>query len=236
MKNAAIHFTNTPITYGRSTRMASNISIISHLNNHSNGPVNADGDPVFFRQGDLDGACAAYATLTALVTLGVISRDDVKVLGPLDGRTKLGKLFSWFHSPQALLRDGMDYGMLWTALEDAYGRDLSIDQCQDTGARAREFILKALSNDQVVIVSYGGNGWAHASVAVGTEEHDDGINLLLLDPGFKKPKYCCWNNVLSLTPEPGRYPYRCWRGEAEYVSLYDAIAVGAGPILTKCTV
>ena len=43
-----------------------------------NGPVSAaSGELVHLRQGDLDGACGPYCLFSALITLGLLQRDDL---------------------------------------------------------------------------------------------------------------------------------------------------------------
>ena len=79
-----------------------NIYIIDNLRLNKSGlqikDENGDWIDLHCQQGRLDGACAVYSTIMALLCMGVLSEADIQIMTKPDRRTKKGKFL--YHLPQ----------------------------------------------------------------------------------------------------------------------------------------
>lgn len=181
-----------------------------------------------FRQGDLDGACGPYAAMTALVTAGLLTRQEAIEIwseSP-DQRTKFFKAIDGI---PALVPGGIDGDQLkeliQAVLKKIYGkitytlRDSLVEEEEDRIKIGRSLIpivkstLDNLEMPVILKLDWEGGG-AHWIVAIGYEAEEDGrvAHFFVLDSGFDVARTQIWNGILSAQPAktgPKPYPYWC---------------------------
>jgi hypothetical protein len=189
------------------------MNVMPQLSLSLHGPVNKEGDLVHFRQGDLDGACGPYSLLMALVTNGVIGRDEASWMSLSDGRTRLGKFSNRLREFGGLIGNGTNsLDLDW--LSSCFGREISTEFF--TG-NTRAIVSKSLQAVQkgrasILRVEWPGGG-AHWLLIVGyqgrviqSEENEQAVqctHLLCLDPFVEAPVVSLWNAVIEVQDENG---------------------------------
>ncbi|WKE65789.1 hypothetical protein PVT67_00600 [Gallaecimonas kandeliae] len=150
------------------------------------------------RQGDLDGACSLYAVVTALILLGKVDLFEVKYGHRFDGRTRFGKLLSWWNRSDLLLREGQEIHVVEHALHSSYGKELSVE-LQNFCHLDPKFLIDTLKSNAPILLAYTAvENFAHMTCAVGFCETDSSVDILCLDPSFASPVLCCWNEVIRI--------------------------------------
>ena len=90
-----------------------NIHIIDSIRLNQKGLFTLDENykwvEVHKQQGDLDGACAIYSLVMAMLCNGLLSDDDTKVYNRPDRRTEKGKLLYQFFNERGMIREGYSY-------------------------------------------------------------------------------------------------------------------------------
>ncbi len=173
--------------------------------------------PIHCRQGDLDGACAVYATIMCMLHIGYLSEEDLHIYNLPDKRTPKGKILHELMENNGLVRNGFSYIKLKKTIEELCGSDIMISRYNP---RKQDDIVEQVAylidNDITPIISIAWKDGAHALLAVGYEYDDDNIitNILCLDPSAESPKVCAWNCYINVSKEIGNLPYR-------YVSISD---------------
>lgn len=110
------------------------------------GPVNERGESVHFRQGDLDGACGPYSLLMALVTNGIIRREEASYMGLRDGRTRLGKFHNRLTEFGGLISNGTDeFDLDW--LGECFSRQIEIEVMEGNTRAMVEQLEDAIRQD-----------------------------------------------------------------------------------------
>ncbi|WP_084158885.1 hypothetical protein [Solidesulfovibrio alcoholivorans] len=146
----------------------------------------ADQD-YYLRQGDLDGACGPYAVIMALLALGVVERTnlDEYVYGQMDGRTRLGKIFSYYDNfNKRFFNDGTCLSDLVNALNKSYSQQISVSTFGDGGFRQKiEFIQRSIGRGDAIIMMINLEGYSHWVVCVGYQDANVITRLCLLDSG-----------------------------------------------------
>jgi hypothetical protein len=187
-------------------------------------------EPVFLRQGDLDGACGPYSLLICLLTVGLVDQDDLEGLWQLDKRSGIGKLISRFETRSGLIREGTALEDLESDLKGIFSSRLRTERCLESGKTVRDFVHGHLQEDHPVILGLEGQEVSHWLVVVGFESDAEGslTRFLLLDPSCPPPDVAAWNGVLDVQGGGGRYPYRWWGdGEEVRVQMEHALAIWA---------
>lgn len=205
------------------------IHIIKHLQITNQGPeafFKNDYQRVFLNQGSIDGACGPYSILMALLTLGLVERDEVTSF-VYDGRTKLGKLMGELNNNyRGLFVDGTDIAQLEYIISNSFSSLLNLEKEEGKNKKTIKFILKHLLDDHPVIIGVNGSDCAHWMLAVGYEENiiDKKKRLLVLDPSGNEPIVSSWNSIINLDVDrKGRYPYYWWTYE-DYIQFDEALA------------
>ncbi|KAA9332689.1 hypothetical protein [Adhaeribacter soli] len=207
------------------------INVIDLLETTECGPEayneNGEKQEVFLNQGSIDGACGPYSILMALLSIGLVNRDEVTSFNT-DGRTRLGKFLKNIGNDyNTLFRDGTHLHDLEKIVKASYGGQLSIEFEDSKNKKIINFTLEHLKQNHPTIIGLNYSGGGHWMLAVGFESDAKGqINrLLLLDPSGNKPVVSSWNTIIDLNiTKAGIYPYKWWT--ADYHIQFDqAIAL-----------
>lgn len=78
---------------------------------------------IHLQQGSLDGACGPYSLFMALIVCGLIDRNEITALNPIDKRTNIGRLFKNLESSKVFFRDGTDLKELGDIISDAFKKN-----------------------------------------------------------------------------------------------------------------
>ncbi|WP_128653081.1 hypothetical protein [Pseudomonas aeruginosa] len=218
------------------------MNVMPQLSLSESGPVNERGESVHFRQGDLDGACGPYSLLMALVTNGIIRREEASYMGLRDGRTRLGKFHNRLAEFGGLISNGTDeFELDW--LGECFSRQIEIEIMEGNTRAMVEQLVNAIRQGRSSIVGVdwpGGEG--HWLLVVGyqgklVDQGSDGskiecTHLLCLDPFCEAPKVSLWNAVLEvqtadgLVPNAGRFPSNYWSGSTpSKCKITNALAI-----------
>lgn len=193
----------------------------------SSGPVSAvNQEEVHLRQGDLDGACGPYCMVTALISLGLLSRAEAVNMDQWDGRTREGRFRDALMAFGALTAEGTTGAdLLW--LTDFFkSKGLSAEFISGSKKQIFEQVTDSIEKGKlpVIGVNWQGGG-AHWLLAVGyqgiAQDKDDEpqlTHLLCLDPGQEAPKTSLWNAVLAVFDEEG-YSQHLGRMASEHWGL-----------------
>lgn len=203
---------------------------INQLDTTENGPEalneNNDFQKVFLNQGTLDGACGPYSIFMALLTLGIVDRDEVTSFN-IDGRTRIGKLINELNNNHfSLFKNGTYLKDLENILSNNFNRSLEIKSSRGTGRKIINFTIEQLKKDCPTIVGVNFKGGAHWMLAVGFEEFENEIiRLLFLDSSGERPSFCSWNSIIDIRKgKSGAYPYNWWT-HTEFVQFEEAISL-----------
>jgi hypothetical protein len=205
--------------------------------------------PVFLRQGDLDGACGPYAVSMLAIILGIKKRSDIEKLWdfystPIDWRTRFGK---WISANINSIFEGTgneQIQALFNAIQDksvAYKTTIysSSDELKGKVATGRKFFQIVRQQCEKELPSIIGLDWegggAHWVVAVGYQSWENGQkgdenfeSILVLDPGASFDSTSAWNGVISkLHGKDGSKPYSYWSssGNNTYCSITGGMLI-----------
>lgn len=188
------------------TMMVSPLFKVSHL-----GPLaSTTGDLVHLRQGELDGACGPYCVVSALITLGLMGRDDVLAnMHAWKGSSREGRFRDALYAFGVYSSEGTDGDdLLW--LTDYYRRvGLQAEHVKGKKHYVFDCVADAVASGELPIVGVewqGGGG--HWMLVVGYQGEEVGediqlTHLLCLDPGQEAPKASLWNAVLEVYNSDG---------------------------------
>lgn len=202
----------------------------SYLGPVARGP-GGEQQAIHLLQGALDGACGPYCLFMALMICGLIDRDTLTLLKPVDGRTSAGRLIAGLEEYGALFRDGTHLEDLATLLHENFGTRLETEISGVRGAHLRPFIERHVLENHPVILGIDFATSGHWVLVVGLEyeqcaDAEEGGRLsrfLILDPGEGLSRVCAWNGILEARGSGGPYPYE-WAGKHR-VQLDCAIAL-----------
>lgn len=205
----------------------------------SNGPVSAEsGELVHLRQGDLDGACGPYCLFSALITLGLLQRDDLlENMALWKGSSRGGRLRDALKKFGVLSSDGT-FGWNLVELTSYYKRKGLITKHDEASKKqVMQTVCGAIDAGGLPIIGVdwpGGGG--HWLLVVGYQGVKDGdhlqrTHLLCLDPSLESPKASLWNAVIEVydaegaSANQGRLSSNHWdmRGEVTKCQIKDAV-------------
>lgn len=156
--------------------------------------------PVHLRQGDMDGTCAVYSLMMAMITCGIINRKDAEGLyRKIDGRSSLGRLLNRLTREEGLIRDGLYLSEIYEVIN--HNSRKIMDSIYSSDTNNLDDIIQSLDNDNPVIVAatFKGNKGAHAMLIIGYESYCDCITkLFCLDPGYQLPDCSYWNALIHV--------------------------------------
>ena len=181
------------------------------------------------RQGDLDGACAIYSLVMAMLCKGLLAEDDTKVYNRPNRRTDKGKFLYHFFNEKGMIRDGYTYTALAKEINESPFGIKAIRKNPRTNVGRIELISDYIYDNIPVIISVVFEDGAHALLAVGIEvDSDETITkILCLDPGHPSPKYSSWNCFIDVSKEmKSDYPFYCVSEDGHYkVRLDDMLII-----------
>lgn len=207
------------------------------------GPVTcahgSDMQEVHLRQGGLDGACGPYSMVMALITLGVMHRDEALNMYQWDGRSREGKFRDELKKYGSLVSGGTTGNDMLELVgffsTQGVGAEYVTGSKKDTVAQ----LALAVDNADIPIVGVswaGGEG--HWMMVVGYQGFEgEGTfqltHLLCLDPGSETPRASLWNAVIEVFDDggksvhAGRLPSKFWgkSGEDSKCRIDDAVIV-----------
>lgn len=174
--------------------------------------------PLHHKQGDLDGACGVYSSLMALLCLGYIDYEDIKLdteSKRISRKSNKGKMLSKLMEQQGLLREGY--------LTSSLAKDIK-SYCSDLDVhyhKKEEIIIdkiqESLMNDIPVVVGITAPRMGHFVLAIGLEYEETEENnikywemnkILCLDPGSELDISSYWNCVIEVKQrQKGTYPF-----------------------------
>lgn len=190
------------------------IKIISGLKLSRKGVTIKDVDGhwvlLHHRQGDLDGACAVYSLMMALLYEGVISSEDIMIYSSLDKRTIKGQMLHNFLDNQGLIREGYSFKSLRHELLTYYhNKDIEVirrdPKDQDKIIQGIDDLI--LENLPVIISVVFDDEGSHAMLAIGTETDAEGYikKIFCLDPDAESPICSYWNAVIDVSGKASYY-------------------------------
>ncbi|MDH1053613.1 hypothetical protein [Aquipseudomonas alcaligenes] len=204
-----------------------------------NGPVSAaSGELVHLRQGDLDGACGPYCLFSALITLGLLQRDDLlENMSFWKGSSREGRLRDALKKFGVLSSDGT-FGWDLVELTSYYKRMGLIAQHDESSKKqVMQSVCEAIDVGRLPIVGVdwigGGGHWLLVVGYQGVKEgdHIQRTHLLCLDPWQESPKASLWNAVIEVydaeggAVNKGRLSSNHWnmRGEVTKCQVKDTV-------------
>ena len=158
---------------------------------------------VHLRQGDMDGACAVYSLMMAMITCDIINRKEVEGLHyRIDGRSSLSKLLKRLtldNQKEGLVREGLFLDRVDDAITHTFTRKMRSEYSNEINNI--EGIASYLDNHTPVIVgaTYRKNDGGHALLAIGYEaENNEITKLFCLDPATPYAECNYWNAVIHI--------------------------------------
>lgn len=183
--------------------------------------------PVHLRQGDMDGACAVYSLMMAMLTCGIINRKDAEGLyQKIDGRSSLGRLLNRLTRDEGLIRDGLYLSDIYEVINHNSRKIMGCNYSSDTNNL--EDIRQTLENDKPVIVAatFKGNKGAHAMLIIGYESDGDCITrLFCLDPGYQMPDCSYWNAIIHINCNSAKEYKHTYMPNATDVKITETITI-----------
>ena len=182
------------------------ITIIPSVRLYKTGlkTTQADGNTrsIALRQGSLDGACAVYSTIIALMCLRQINYEDVDTSnGNIDKRSPKGRFLSMLLEQRGMNMQGWN---LKTLAQE-------INNTSDFGIKAtaikKDYIDRIYDNTHedlpsIIGLSFRNNEFGHAIVCIGVEESEEcenkPVKLLCIDPAYPMACTAYWNCVIIL--------------------------------------
>ena len=187
------------------------IHIIDKLKMTKKGLVTKDTkQEVHLQQGTMDGACAVYSMMMTLIIIGSIDRNDVVTLNDetIKGNTSKGRLINHFLYNNGFVRKGYYLSKLEEDLRHTYKKmvDTKYLTTSDYDSdNILDAILDTLDNNNPVELGFcRKDDTAHAVVAIGYEEIENGYLLYILDPGGTMAYGQYWNNVIIINTKSTR--------------------------------
>lgn len=210
-----------------------NIHIIDSIRLNHKGlftlDVNSKWVEVHKQQGDLDGACAIYSLVMAMLCNGLLSDDDTKVYNRPDRRTEKGKLLYQFFNERGMIREGYSYVTLAKEINESPFGIKAIRKNPRTNDGRIKTISDYLYGNTPVIISVKHADGEHALLAVGIEIDSDEMTtkILCLDPGYQSPKHSYWNCFIDVSKKSkSEFPFNCVSDNDHYkVSLNDMLII-----------
>lgn len=179
------------------------------------------------QQGTLDGACAVYSIVMALLAHGVFLENDLDVYKKGDKRGPKGKLLSMLLEEQGFIKGGYSFKTLKSEMMD-YADKLNFSLIRrDPEEGHAEMISQYIDDENPVVISVVGKYVNHALLAVGYERNSEDrvTKILCLDPGVPAPKYAPWNCYIDVASNSkSDFPFYYSAGDCA-VYLDDMIAV-----------
>ena len=170
--------------------------------------------PVHLRQGDMDGACAIYSLMMAMITCGIINRKDAEGLYKrIDGRSSLGRLLkklTVYNDQDKVATDGLvRNGLFLDHVDDVITHNckrIMTSVYSDDINNITGIVSHLKNNDPVIIgTTYRGNKGGHALLAIGYETENDIVSkLFCLDPGYPLSECSYWNAIIHMNSNTGR--------------------------------
>ena len=184
------------------------ITIISSVQLYKKGieTIQADGKikSIALHQGSIDGACAVYSTIIALMCLRQINYEDVySGNGNVDKRSPKGKFLSKLLEQRGMNMRGWNLKTMSQEINNT--TDFSI--CS-TAVR-KDFVNRIYNNvsnglPSIVGITYT-TGDRHAIVCIGieyNESEDKSTKLFCIDPGYTISFTSYWNCIILI---PSKY-------------------------------
>jgi hypothetical protein len=198
-------------------------------------PLRGKLQPVHFRQGELDGACAVYSTIMILIILNKVRYRDIELFGKdHDGRTSIGRLKKELFDTKGMHRYGQylahdEFDSIADILRRSFAKHVAITLAEKKNVNPAS-ICEAINEDLPVLISviYQGGG-AHAMVAIGYEMNEQELitKIFCLDPAYPAPKFTYWNSYIDLNSGTARFPHlqKTETGESILVQLDDILII-----------
>ena len=165
------------------------------------------------QQGDLDGACAIYSLVMAMLCKGLLTDDETQVYNRPDRRTDKGKFLYQFFNERGMIREGYSYVTLAKEINESSFGVKAIRKNPRTNNGRVELISDYIYDNIPVIISVVfENETAHALLAVGIEvdSNEEITKIYCLDPGYPSPRYSSWNCFIDVSKETkSDYPFYC---------------------------
>lgn len=153
---------------------------------------------VHLHQGDMDGACAVYSMMMALIIIKAIKRSEVMPSHKSkDGRTAKERLFKKFFEKEGFIRQGYELADLFNDFNLSSRKLARLEYFSVDDEDFIERILSALDYNQPVELGFCYKSGGHAVLAIGYEKIRQGIQFFCLDPGHPLEKGQYWNNVVT---------------------------------------
>ena len=165
------------------------------------------------QQGDLDGACAIYSLVMAMLCKGLLTDDETQVYNRPDRRTDKGKFLYQFFNERGMIREGYSYVTLAKEInESSFGVKATRKNPRTNNGRVELISDYIYDNIPVIISVVFENKTAHALLAVGIEvdSNEEITKIYCLDPGYPSPRYSSWNCFIDVSKETkSDYPFYC---------------------------
>lgn len=165
------------------------------------------------QQGDLDGACAIYSLVMAMLCKGLLTDDETQVYNRPDRRTDKGKFLYQFFNERGMIREGYSYVTLAKEInESSFGVKATRKNPRTNNGRVELISDYIYDNIPVIISVVFENKIAHALLAVGIEvdSNEEITKIYCLDPGYPSPRYSSWNCFIDVSKETkSDYPFYC---------------------------
>ncbi len=189
-------------------------------------------EPIFLRQGDLDGACGFYCLLMALIALGIFRRREVLELETSRKHACLARIKTNARMYYFSGAGTRTLKKLLAPLNDTL--DVSIINGQDN--KVRDFALDHLAHGRFVVLGLENfrEHLAHWALAVGVGgakrcNRFKPARILLIDPDVERPRKTPWNSAIDLEPHApyGRLRRVCETDGKKWLARFDgAVAIG----------
>lgn len=182
------------------------------------------------QQGDLDGACAIYSLVMAMLCKGLLTDDETQVYNRPDRRTDKGKFLYQFFNERGMIREGYSYVTLAREInESSFGVKATRKNPRTNNGRVELISDYIYDNIPVIISVVFENETAHALLAVGIEvdSNEEITKIYCLDPGYPSPRYSSWNCFIDVSKETkSDYPFYCvCEDRYSKVSLDDMLII-----------
>lgn len=164
------------------------------------------------QQGNLDGACAIYSLVMAMLCKGLLTDNDTTLYNRPDRRTDKGKFLYHFFNERGMIRDGYSYVTLAKEIKESSLGIIATRKNPKNNEDRIKLISNYIYNNTPVIISIVFPEGAHALLAIGIEvnSNDAVTKILCLDPGNPSPKYSQWNCFIDVSKETKHdYPFNC---------------------------
>lgn len=188
------------------------------------GPITcaSEGEEqVHMRQGDADGACGPYALMMALLTLGVVTRNEIMSMGEFHGNSRIAKFRNALVEHGALICGGTNTLDLIGLADHFTGVGVKAERVPGSKIDLVKRVRADIKAKAIPLISVS---WSrlegHWMMVVGHQGYEeDGVyhptHLLCLDPLSEAPKASLWNAVIQFG-EPGNTALRSGTFTCDY--------------------